>query len=89
MYKLYYRPTCPYCNKVLSSIADKDISLTLCDINEEEHKAFLIEVGGKQQVPFLYSESENISMYESDAIIEKLGGDKNTPLPDGAACKIH
>lgn len=89
MYKLYYKPTCPYSKMVLESIAGKDIMLTLCDINEERHRTFLIEKGGKQQVPFLYSEEENVAMYESRDIIDFLGGDPNVTLPEGAACSLR
>jgi len=32
----------------------------------------VLEIGGKRQVPFLVDESANISMYESEEIIDYL-----------------
>jgi len=32
----------------------------------------LLKIGGKWQMPFLLDESANVSMYESDKIIEYL-----------------
>ena len=72
MYILYYRPTCPFCRRVLDFIEEHKIEVDLRDISEEEHAAALLEKGGKQQVPFLCD--GDTCMYESDAIIEHLTG---------------
>jgi len=72
MYKLYYRPECPFCQKVLNFIEEKGIEVNLLDINEESNQQELMEKGGRQQVPFLVDETNDMSMYESDDIIEYI-----------------
>ncbi len=70
---LYYRPTCPYCQKVLYEAKQlKDIAFELRDICEVEHVNELKARGGKQQVPYLIDEERNVEMYESDDIVEYL-----------------
>ncbi|HLC85066.1 MAG TPA: glutathione S-transferase N-terminal domain-containing protein [Candidatus Nanoarchaeia archaeon] len=70
--KLYYMPTCPYCQKVLKTfeslklIEGKDF--TLADIGEEKNHQELLKLGGEDQVPFLVD--GKTMMYESDDIIE-------------------
>lgn len=68
---LYYKPTCPYCQKVLRYTEEAGIDLPLANIQEDE-KALntLIAVGGKKQVPCLFIDGE--PMYESGDIIEWL-----------------
>ena len=68
--KLYYKPECPFCQKVLRFMEKNDIELELKDIHEEENKEFLIEEGGMNQVPCLFIDGK--AMYESDDIIEFL-----------------
>ncbi|QSH39481.1 glutathione S-transferase N-terminal domain-containing protein [Candidatus Kaiserbacteria bacterium] len=71
--KLYYRPTCPYCIKVVLFARENDIAIDLRDIstNEADYNE-LLSLGGKQQVPFLVDEKAGVSMYESDDIIAYL-----------------
>ena len=67
--ELYYKPTCPYCQKVLTFMKTAGISLPLQDISSsEEARQTLIRVGSKQQVPCLFIDGK--AMYESDDIIE-------------------
>lgn len=66
---LYYKPTCPYCQKVLAHMDQNGISIPLK--NRDESPAVheeLIEIGGKPQVPCLVIEGK--AMYESDDIIQ-------------------
>ncbi|HET8581038.1 MAG TPA: glutathione S-transferase N-terminal domain-containing protein [Candidatus Paceibacterota bacterium] len=72
--ELYYRPTCPYCKKVLMAADLLGIPLTLHDIGEPEHAAALIARGGKQQVPYLVDAGAGVEMYESDDIVAYLEG---------------
>ena len=70
---LYYRPTCPYCVKVLNYVKEKNIALELRDIAANSQFAHeLIIQGGKQQVPFLVDEEKGVKMYESSDIIAYL-----------------
>lgn len=69
--KLYYRPTCPYCVKVLRYMDENGIELPLHNISEsDEDRATLERVGGKVQVPCLFIDGR--AMYESDDIIAWL-----------------
>ncbi len=40
--------------------------------DEEQNLKELLQIGGKQQVPFLLDQSADISLYESDDIVEYL-----------------
>ena len=68
--KLYYKPECPFCKKVLSFMEKNDIELELKNIHDEENKKFVVEKGGMNQVPCLFIDGK--AMYESDDIIEFL-----------------
>ncbi|MFR1323582.1 MAG: glutaredoxin family protein [Ezakiella massiliensis] len=68
--KLYYKPECPFCKKVLRFMEKNDIELELKNIHDQENKEFLIENGGMNQVPCLFIDGK--AMYESDDIIEFL-----------------
>ncbi|MDR2715092.1 MAG: glutathione S-transferase N-terminal domain-containing protein [Coriobacteriales bacterium] len=67
---LYYKPTCPYCQKVLRFIEAAGIEVELADIAVAENRERLIEVGGKVQVPCLFI--NDTALYESDDIIAYL-----------------
>lgn len=70
-YELYYKPTCPFCIKVLDYMKGKGIEIPLHDISAEAGaREHLIEVGGKAQVPCLFIDGE--AMYESGDIIAYL-----------------
>jgi glutathione S-transferase len=82
MLTLYYRPSCPYCKKVLAAAQLLGTTFHLKDIDAEEmHATELMALGGKHQVPFLVDEESDIKLYESDDIIahitEKYSGQKS------------
>lgn len=65
---LYYRPTCPFCIKVLDFMDRQGVMIPLIDISQDrDAAATLIEVGGKQQVPCLLIDGK--PLYESSDII--------------------
>lgn len=69
--QLYYRPTCPFCVKVLRFMERHNITIGLHNVRESpDDLAFLVTKGGKQQVPCLFI--DGAALYESDAIIEYL-----------------
>lgn len=73
MLTLFYKPTCPYCQRVLAEAEDMGVHFDLKDISTDEALVGrLIELGGKRQVPFLVDREQNIKMYESNDIIEYL-----------------
>lgn len=70
MLKLYYKPTCPFCQKVLEVADELGVTFDLNDISDDDALAEeLIARGGKRQVPYLVDEARGVEMYESDDII--------------------
>jgi len=73
MLTLYYKPSCPFCQRVLQIAENLHIDLNLKDVSEDEAAAAaLVEKGGKQQVPYLVDEEKGTAMYESSDIIEYI-----------------
>lgn len=73
MLTLYYKPSCPFCHRVLQMAENLKVELTLKDVSEDEKAhAELIEKGGMDQVPYLVDDEKNIDMYESGDIIEYI-----------------
>ena len=70
--ELFYKESCPYCQKVLRFIEMNKIDdVELKDIvANPEFRDTLVEVGGKGQVPCLFIDSK--PMYESMDIIKFL-----------------
>ena len=49
---LYYRPTCPFCIKVLDFMDRQGVMIPLIDISQDrDAAATLIEVGGNSRCP--------------------------------------
>ncbi len=70
MLKLYTYEYCPYCEKVRRAFADMGTDYEEIDAERGTPGSLkLVELGGKQQVPFLVDEEQGIFMYESDDII--------------------
>lgn len=72
MFDLYISETCPYCRKVIDFLEENNIKYNKKNVIEPENLNMLLKLGGKAQVPFLDDFEKNISMYESDDIIEYL-----------------
>ena len=69
--ELYYRPMCPFCQKVLTFMEENNISLEKKDISgNPELSQELMSLGGKTQVPCLSIDGK--ALYESDDIIQWL-----------------
>lgn len=69
-YKLYFKPECPYCQKVMKYMDEAHVELPMFNIHEGSNQSDLIEIGGKKQVPCLIINGE--ALYESDDIISYL-----------------
>lgn len=67
---LYYKPSCPYCIKVLRFMQEHDLHVALVDTTNERNAARLIEIGGKRQVPCLVIQGK--ALYESNDIVAYL-----------------
>ncbi len=83
MFTLYYKPSCPFCQRVLQMAENLHVTFDLKDISEDEAARLeLIEKGGKQQVPFLVDTDKGVSMYESSDIIDYIR--ENKPAATGS-----
>lgn len=72
MIELFIMETCPYSQKVMEFAKENDIDYKKMDISKPENLDKLMELGGMRQVPFLYDPENDVTMYESDDIIEYL-----------------
>ena len=69
---LFYRPTCPYCLKVLRFMEKNKMSFPLKDVSaSREVRETLQAMGGKTQVPCLIVDGD--ALYESNDIIQWFG----------------
>ncbi len=66
---LYWRPTCPFCMRVVDYLNEHDIECAMRNVLEDA-AAYddLVAVGGKRQIPCLVIEGE--ALYESSDIIQ-------------------
>lgn len=90
MLTLYFKPTCPFCRRVIAVIERLELEVEMKDIvANESFAAELEEKGGKRQVPYLVDTDKDAAMYESDDIVKHLQdnyGDTNTPA---AKPRVH
>jgi len=88
MFTLYYKPTCPFCQRVLQTAENLGVEFDLKDITEGEANAEeLVAKGGKRQVPFLIDTKKDVSMYESSDIIDYIRENKPAKADGEAATK--
>lgn len=67
---LYYKPSCPYCKKVIDYMDKNGISIPMEDTGDQDNEQELVRLGGKRQVPCLVVDGS--AMYESSDIIDWL-----------------
>jgi glutaredoxin 3 len=74
MLNLYVSDGCPYCNKVLSFLKSNNIEYnSILAPRGSKNREKLLALGGQHQVPFLQDTDRDVTMYESDDIIEYVG----------------
>ncbi|XP_072981992.1 uncharacterized protein [Typha latifolia] len=83
--EIYEFESCPFCRKVreIVSILDVDVLFYPCPRNGPNFRPKVLQMGGKQQFPYMVDPNTGVSMYESDDIIRYLVnkyGDGTTPL---------
>lgn len=71
-YVLYKKDSCPFCQKVMIFMKEHDVQgVEMKDIIEDpSNKDYLVEHGGKNQVPCLFIDGE--PLYESNDIIQYM-----------------
>ena len=73
MLSLYYKESCPFCQRVLQMAENLGVAFDLKDIEDDEAVAAeLVEKGGKRQVPYLVDTDKDVAMYESGDIIDYI-----------------
>ena len=72
MLTLYYKPTCPFCRRVLAVVDRIQVQVELKDVTDSAVEAELVALGGKDSVPYLIDTALGVSMYESDDIVTHL-----------------
>ena len=73
MLTLFYKPTCPFCHRVLAAAEDLGVKFNLRDIvSDPAAREELADRGGKVQVPYLVDPERNVEMYESEDIVTYL-----------------
>ncbi|KAK2454757.1 Thioredoxin family protein [Trifolium repens] len=83
--EIYEFESCPFCRKVreIVAILDLDVLFYPCPRNSPNFRPKVVQLGGKQQFPYMVDPNTGVSMYESDDIIRYLVGkygDGNIPL---------
>ena len=73
MLTLYFKPTCPFCRRVVAVIERLELEVDMKDTSTDEALAAELEAaGGKRQVPYLIDTEADVAMYESDDIVAHL-----------------
>lgn len=61
---------CPYCDKVIKHLNEKNVQYRSMDISDPVNYDELLHLGEKDQVPFFVDTDKNVKMFGSDKIIE-------------------
>lgn len=94
MLNLYYKPSCPFCQRVLRANEGVGVKLVLHDVGADMAlREELIAKGGKKQVPFLEDTDSGEMLYESNDIIAYLSkhygnGEVTDDSPTPNVCPI-
>ncbi|KAF4402914.1 uncharacterized protein LOC115700574 [Cannabis sativa] len=83
--EIYEFESCPFCRKVREMVAVLDIDVLFypCPRNGPNFRPKALQMGGKQQFPYMVDPNTGVSMYESDDIIKYLAekyGDGSVPI---------
>ena len=89
MLTLYFKPTCPFCRRVVAVIERLELEVEMKDITADETFAEeLEEKGGKRQVPYLVDTDKNVFLFESDDIVKHLQDNYGT-VTTAAKPRVH
>ena len=67
---LYYKKSCPFCQKVLRIMEANHLTMDTRETTQPGNQNDLIRIGGKKQVPCLVTNGK--PLYESDDIVAYL-----------------
>lgn len=90
MLTLYFKPTCPFCRRVIAVTERLELEVEMKDITSDEAIVEeLIEKGGKKQVPFLVDTDKEAALYESDDIVKHLQDNYGSGEAAAAKPRVH
>lgn len=90
MLSLYYKESCPFCQRVLQMAENLGVEFDLKDIQDDEAVATeLVEKGGKRQVPYLVDTEKDVAMYESGDIIDYIRDNYAGEAAAAAKPRVH
>ncbi|MCA9359976.1 glutathione S-transferase N-terminal domain-containing protein [Candidatus Kaiserbacteria bacterium] len=73
MLTLYYKESCPFCQRVLQIAENLKVELDLRDVaSDESQLAELIEKQGHGEVPYMFDTEKEVAIDESSDIIEYM-----------------
>lgn len=79
MLELYQAEDCPYSETVRQTLTDLGVSYVVHNprthsgtVRNEQTHAELVTLGGADQIPFLVDQKREVTMYESDDIVDYL-----------------
>ncbi|MFB6187165.1 MAG: glutathione S-transferase N-terminal domain-containing protein [Halobacteriaceae archaeon] len=79
MLELYQAEGCPYCAKVREKLTELGLSVVIHnprtaggELRNEKTQSELTTIGGQDQIPFLVDTDREVTLYESDDIVEYL-----------------
>ena len=73
MLTLYYKESCPFCQRVLQMAENLKVELDLRDVaSDESQLAELIEKQGHGEVPYMFDTEKEVAIDESSDIIEYM-----------------
>lgn len=79
MLELYQAENCPYSETVRQELTELGVSYVIHNprrhggsIRNLQTQEELVTIGGQDQLPFLVDHSRDVTMYESNAIVEYL-----------------
>lgn len=79
MLELYQSEDCPYSEKVRQRLTELGISYVVHnprlhggEVRNEQTHDELLTLGGEDQIPFLVDHQRDVTMYESDDIVDYL-----------------
>ena len=90
MLTLYYKPNCPFCNRVLATLDQLGLEAELKDVTSDQAIADeLVAHGGKKQEPYLIDSEQGVSMYDSEAIVAHLRSNYGGDTGATSAPRVH
>lgn len=89
MLTLYYKPTCAFCRRVMAVIDRLELEVEMKNVADEDIKAELETLGGKSQTPFLIDTDKEVSLYESDDIVNHLQSHYGKSVSTPTRPRIH